>query len=148
LCKCLSLLQSWIQTLIVFLPLQPPSVVVVVFKWGFRYVRFNLCPFSFYNLLVRPLERIRSFVWFISTICNYFSTVVVCFGSIVGELTPFSIIGSSAPSSFRIRSEKDFPCNHFLIIFFKKKKIMGGKVTIWTIQTAFLFLGGLFGTYS
>ena len=42
------------------------------------------------------------------TLCNYCCTVVVCFGFIVGEPTPFSMLGSPT-SSLWIRSGKDYP---------------------------------------
>jgi hypothetical protein len=35
-------------------------------------------------------------------LCNYCYTVVVCFGFVVGEPTPFSMLGSPTSSSFRI----------------------------------------------
>jgi len=40
------------------------------------------------------------------TICNCFNIILVCFGSIIKELTHFSFIGSSTSSSFWIRSGK------------------------------------------
>jgi hypothetical protein len=46
-------------------------------------------------------------------LCIYFYIVLVCVWSTVGESTSFSVLGSFIISSFRIRSEKDSPCNYF-----------------------------------
>jgi hypothetical protein len=61
--------------------------------------------------LRRPGHLFDSFL----NICNYFTIVLVCFGSIVGEPTHFSCIGLST-SSFWIRRENDPPLLHFSLI--------------------------------
>jgi hypothetical protein len=64
-----------------------------------------------------------------SIICNYFCTVLVYFEFVVGKPISFFVfrIFHSIPSSFRIRSENDPPCNHFLNQLPKKKKIGRGR---------------------
>jgi hypothetical protein len=72
--------------------------------------RFALicAPFASETALCGPLRGpCHLFVSF-PMFYNYFCTALVCFGSIVGESTPFSFLGSFPPS-FRIRSGKDPP---------------------------------------
>jgi hypothetical protein len=52
------------------------------------------------------------------TLCNYFSTVLDCFGSIIEEPTSFSFIGSSIFSSFQINSVKDSLWSSITIFLF------------------------------
>jgi hypothetical protein len=62
-------------------------------------------PFAFVTALREPGHLFDPF----PTFCNYCCTVLVCFVFVVGEPTLFSVLGSSTPSSFWIRSEKDHP---------------------------------------
>jgi hypothetical protein len=74
--------------------------------------RFALicAPFASKTVLCGPLREPGYLFVPFPTFCNYFCTVLVCFGSIVGEPIPFLFLGSFSPSSFRIRSRND----HFL----------------------------------
>jgi hypothetical protein len=66
-------------------------------------------PFASETALCGPLRGPGHLFDPFPTLCLYFCTVFVQFGSIVGEPTPFSVLGFPTLSSFRIKSGKDPP---------------------------------------
>jgi hypothetical protein len=77
---------------------------------------------TYKTALYSPLKELSHlFVPFL-TFCIYFSTILVCSGSIIGEPTPFSFIRLVTSSSFWIRSGKDPPCNIFLKLIRRRPK--------------------------
>lgn len=87
------------------------------------------------------------------TFCMYFCTVVFHFGIVVGKLTPFSVLGWSTLSSFRIRSWKDPSLYPFSLFKKKRKKSTicfnplrvetekhGARNGVWTFAFFFFFL--------
>ena len=74
------------------------------FRWlllvtsGDSYRFALICvPFAYETALCNPLRGLGHLFFLFPTFCNYFRTTLVCFGSIIGEPTPFLFLGSSLP---------------------------------------------------
>jgi hypothetical protein len=78
-------------------------------------------PFTSVTALCGPLSGPCHLFDSFLNYCNYLCTILVYFESIVGELTPFSFLGSLI-SSCKIRSGEDHSFNPFLIQLKKIKK--------------------------
>jgi hypothetical protein len=83
--------------------------------------RFALIYAPFATTLCGPLRGPGHLFDLFFTLCNYFSTILVCFGSVVGEPTLFLFLGSPILSSFWIKNGKDPPYNPFPYSIRKKK---------------------------
>jgi hypothetical protein len=100
-------------TTVLFTDFSSAFIASASFRWlllvtsgGSNRFALICAPFASETTLRDPLRgRGHLFVPF-PTFCNYFRTALVCFGSIIGEPTPFSFLGSFPPS-FRIRGGKD-----------------------------------------
>ena len=81
--------------------------LILVTSGGLDRFALICAPFASETALRGPLRGSGHLFVPFPTFCNYFRIVLICFGSIVGEPTPFSFFGLSPPSSFRIKSGKD-----------------------------------------
>jgi hypothetical protein len=85
----------------------------IIVRWSLlvysRGSDFFCAPFAYVTTLCGPLRESGHLFNPFPTLCNYCCTIVVCFEFVVGEPTPFSMLGSPISSSFWIISGKDPP---------------------------------------
>jgi hypothetical protein len=81
-----------------------------------------LTPFASETTLSSPLRGPGHLFDPFPTLCFYCSTVLVCFGFVVGEPTPFSFFGSTTSSSSWIRSGESLVTLSLIQLEKKKKK--------------------------
>jgi hypothetical protein len=75
---------------------------------GIQLGKILICfPFTFITALSGPLKGSDNLFVSFPTFCSYLCVVLVCFGSNVGESTPFSLFGLTTLSSVRIKSRMD-----------------------------------------
>ena len=98
--------------------------------------RFALIYAPFATALYGILRGSDQLFDLLPTLCNYLSTILVCFGSVVGEPTLFLFLGSPILSSFLIKEwEGSSPITLFLIQLKKEKEKVSSKTFFPTFFT-------------